>query len=149
LLRQTGGALVETAFVVGILVVPLILGTTDMAAMMYASIEISNAAHAGALTAMSGTATNSAIQTAAQAEAGDFLASNVTATPSAYYACSAAEGGTQYTTLALATAGCTGTGNHTIHFVQVVVSAPVTLPFSCCGLASPVTLSATSVMEVE
>lgn len=149
LLRQTGGALVETAFVVGILVVPLILGTTDGATLMYASIEISNAAHAGALAAMSGTATNTAIQTAAQVEAGDFLAANVTATPSSYYACSAAEGGTQYSTSALATAGCSGTGNHSIHFVQVLVSAPVKLPFVCCGLTSPVTLNATSVMEVE
>jgi len=149
LLQQTGGALVETAFVVAFLVVPLILGTTDVATMMYASIEVSNAAHAGALPAMHGTRSNAALQTAAQAEAGDFLAANVTVTPSNYYACSVAEGGAQYATLALATAGCTGTGNHSIHFVQVLVSAPVTLPFACCGLTSPLTLNSKSVMEVE
>jgi Flp pilus assembly protein TadG len=148
-LQQTGGALLETALVVGFLVVPLILGTTDMAALVYASIEISNAAHAGALAAMSGTNTNAAIQTAAQVEAGDYPAANVIATPTAYYACSAAQGGTQYSTQALATAGCTGTGNHSVRFVQVQVSAQVPLPFSCCGLSSPVTLNAKSVMEVE
>jgi Flp pilus assembly protein TadG len=149
LLQQTGGALVETAFIVAFLVIPLILGTTDMATLMYASIEISNAAHAGALTAMSGSNSNATIQAAAQAEAGDFLAANVTTTPSAYYACSAAEGGTQYSTLALATAGCTGTGNHSVHFVQVLVSVPVNLPFQCCGMTSPVTLNSQSIMEVE
>jgi Flp pilus assembly protein TadG len=148
-LQETGGALAETALMVALVAVPLVLGTTDMATLVYASIEIAGAAHAGALAAMSGTNTNAAIQTAAQAEAGDFLAANVTATPSAYYACSAAESGTSYTTLASATTNCTGTGNHPIHFVEVVVSAPVTLPFHCCGLTSPVTLNSSSVMEVE
>jgi len=122
-----------------------------MAVLIYSSIEIANAAHAGVMYGM--TAPNLAADTAnitlaAQNEASDFGA-NLTVTPTAYYACATDQGGAQYASSTAATTACTGTGNSSLEYVQVVVSAPVTLPFSCCGLKSPVTLTRSSVMEVE
>jgi len=148
LLDETGGAFAETILVTFFLVIPLILGTADMGTLMYDSIEVSNAAHAGALTAMDGTNTSANIQAAALADAPD-LASSMIATNTQYYACSVAEGGTTYSTLASATTGCTGTGNHPVQFVKVTVSATLTLPYHCCTLPATLPLGATSVMEVQ
>jgi Flp pilus assembly protein TadG len=151
-LRGDGGsALVETALMLSIFGVPLLLGTVDMATVIYRSIEISNAAHAGAMYGMqSASYANQTAQmtTVAQAEATDF-GTNLNVTPTMYFACSAAQSGTQYTVLATANASCTGSLGHTLAFVQVVASAPVTLPFTCCGLPASITVSRTSVMEVE
>lgn len=155
---ESGNAIVEMAVILAFLGPPLLFGTTDMAMLLYSSIEISNAAHAGAMFAMTdpNVATDTAdITLAAQADASDY-GTKLTVTPTAYYACSSAQDGVQYpvTTdgsgLASAVAACPSTAvNHYLEYVQVVVSAPVTLPFSCCGLKSPVTLTRSSVMEVE
>ena len=39
-------------FMIGVIGVPLLLVTTDLATIVYGSIEISNAAHAGAMYGM-------------------------------------------------------------------------------------------------
>jgi Flp pilus assembly protein TadG len=159
---ESGQALVEMMFMIGVIGVPLLLVTTDLATIVYASIEVSNAAHAGTMCGMaSATAASqtSTITTAAQNEAADFSTSNLTITPTTYYACSSAEGGTQYTgtgnqvnstALNNVSAVCpSGAANHYLEFVQVVVSATVTPPFHCPGTPSTYTLNSTSVMEVE
>jgi Flp pilus assembly protein TadG len=148
---ETGAAVVELALIVSIFFVPLILGTTDMAGLVYDSIEISSAAHAGAMAGMVNSAQaqdNSAITTAAQAEASDFVSNNVTVTPTVYYTCNTAQGGTQYSTQTAANLACTSP-SYPIEFVQVTVSAPVALPFYCFGIPSSVTLKGESVMEVQ
>ena len=149
--EERGDAIIEVAAVVAFLCPPLLIGTTEMASVVYASIEVSNAAHAGALYAMqsSANATNtSAITTAAQNEAADY-GTSLTVTPTTYYACSSAEDGTQYATQSLATTGCTGTGNHGLLFASVKVSAPITPPFHFSALLQTYTVVNTSVMEVE
>jgi hypothetical protein len=155
-----GSALVELGLVVSILGLPVLLGSTDIATLIYGSIEIENAAHAGAMYGMQGTCCilqTAAITTAAQNEAADF-GTKLTVTPTSYYACSASQGGTQWTgtgnvidstSLATAKTNCTGTSGHVLSFVKVVASAPITLPFHCCGLPSSVTLRRTSVMESQ
>lgn len=148
---DSGNAVIELAIIMAFLGPPLLLGTADLAALIYGSIEVSNAAHAGVMYAMTDSNLASAtakIQTVAQNEASDFL-TNLTVTPSIYYACATNQGGTQYSDSTTATAACTGTGNSGLEFVRVDVSAPVTLPFSCCGLPAAVTLKSSSVMEVE
>jgi Flp pilus assembly protein TadG len=156
---------VELALIVSILGLPLLLGIADMGMLVYSAIEIADAAHAGAMygiTSASAASETSNMIAAAQADAPNFVnglgASTLTVTPTSYYACSVAEGGTQYTpaeygsiTLAqaAANAACTPSPNHALYFVQVVASAPVTLPFHCCGLPATFTMSSTSVMEVE
>jgi len=150
--RSDGGAFVELALLMSFFGAPLMAGTAEIAFMLYDSIEVANAAHTGALYGMMSStfaADSSGIQAAAKEEAAD-LGSSLTVTPTAYYACSSAVDGTQYTTQAAATTACTGTGNHSLEFVQVVATANVSLPISVPGLLpSPITLSNTSVMEVE
>jgi hypothetical protein len=48
LLGESGASLVEVSLVIGILAPALLLGTAGAAGFVYASIEVSNAAHAGA-----------------------------------------------------------------------------------------------------
>ena len=44
---DAGSALIELALMVGLLGVPLLLGTGEIAPLVYDSAEITNAAHAG------------------------------------------------------------------------------------------------------
>lgn len=158
---DSGQALAEFAVILGVIGVPLLLGTTDLAFLVYDSIEVSSAAHAGAMygmTSASAASETSSIVAAVQSEAADFASSSLTIAPTTYYACSAAEGGTQYTgsnnqvnsvALANAAAACpAGAANHYLEFVQVNVSASVTPPFHCPGLPSTFQLNSQSVMEV-
>src|ERR1035441_5027182 len=133
---ESGSALVEVAFLMAALSVPMILVTIDAGSMTMYSIEVSNAVHTGAMAGMAPapsdanlTATKATIITATQADATDF-GTNLTVTPVYYYACSAATDGTQYTgslanALAAATAACPASNpaNHYLEFVQVNDSA--------------------------
>jgi Flp pilus assembly protein TadG len=147
---ESGNALVETALVLGIFGVPLFYGTSDLAVWTSSTIEIDNAAHAGALFGMQDSsasyAGNSAgIQAAAQSEAGSF-GTSLTTTSTKLYACASSQD-TQYPTLD-STPSCSGTGDYKVEFIQVVASAPLTLPFHCCGMPQPLTLTSTSEMQV-
>jgi Flp pilus assembly protein TadG len=149
---ESGGALAEVAFIVAILVPPLLLGVADMATVLYFSIEVSTAAHAGAMYGMQNSVLavdTTHITTAAKAEAHDFAAANVTVTPTTYWVCNTAQGGTTYATSAAATSPCTSASAYPLEFVKVVVSAPVSPPFHCCGIPATITLSNASVMEVQ
>jgi Flp pilus assembly protein TadG len=151
---DSGGALLELALVAGLLGVPLLLGTAEMGILAYDSIEITDAANAGALYGMQSStfaANTSGITTAAQADATNF-GTGLSVTPTTYYVCATAVTGTQYTGTngqTNATAACTGAGNHVLQFVQVGTSASVTPPIQCPGLPKTFTLNGTSVMEVE
>jgi Flp pilus assembly protein TadG len=151
---DNGSALVEVALFLSLVGVPMLLGTADLGWVVYDSSEIANAAHAGAMYGMQSLTyaeNNSGITTAARAEAADF-GTNLSVSPTTYYACSLAVNGTKYTGTNAetnATAGCTGSENHPLEFVQVVTSATITPNIHWPGLPATFTLSATSVMEVE
>jgi Flp pilus assembly protein TadG len=149
-----GSALIELAFIFAILGVPLLAGTAQMGLLVYDSIEVVNAAHAGALYGMQSltyASNTSGIQTAARNDATDF-GTALTVSSSTYYACSNAIGGTQYTgtnAQSNANTACTGSGNHALEFVQVNTSASVTPAIHWPGLPSSYTLRGTAVLEVE
>ena len=148
---DSGSSLLEVAIILAFLGGPLAVGTAESAFLVYDSIEISNAAHAGAMYGMTSNtnASNSAaITTAAQDEATDF-GTNLSVTPTVFYACSQAISGTQYATSASASSACTGSGDHPLEFIQVAVSDSVTPPVHLPVLPSTYTLTSTSVMEVE
>jgi Flp pilus assembly protein TadG len=169
LLGESGQALVENALVISFLGIPLLCGTFDMATLIYGNIEVANAAHAGAIYGMLTVADatdTTGITNAAEAELKPDFAAAITAgtvivTPSIFYVCSNAQSITKtgnsygftttYSTLTAARAVCaSGTAtNHPLEYIQVQVQAPLTLPFHCCGLPNPVTLSSTSMAEVE
>jgi Flp pilus assembly protein TadG len=141
---------VELGLMLALVGVPLFLGVVHFAWLLADSIIVANAAHAGAEYAMTSStfAEDTAnIRTAAQQDALAF-GTNLTVTPTIFYACSNAISGTQYTTQAAANTGCTGS-SHALEFIQVVASASVTPPCTLPGFASTVTLSSTSIMEVE
>ncbi len=152
--NENGNALVELGVVFGILSVPFLLGTGEMGIVVYDSIEISNAANAGAsygMQSLTNAANTASITSAAQAEATNF-GTALAVTPTTYYACATAVAGTQYTgasAQSTATAACTGTGNRAIEFVQVKTSATVTPSIHCPGLPTSFTLNGFAVMEVE
>jgi Flp pilus assembly protein TadG len=149
--EEAGGALVEIALCIPLIGAPLLIGTVETGMVLYDSIEISNAAHAGtAYGMMSSTfaADSAGMTAAAKGEAAD-LGSLITVTPTTYFACSQSVAGTQYTTQAGANSACTGTSNHSLEFVQVNTSAAVPVPFRVPGLPNSYNLTATSVMEVE
>jgi len=147
-----GNASIELALAFSFLITPLMLGSVEVAYMVYDSIEVSNAASAGAMYGMisSTLASNTAgIQAAAQAEASDF-GSNLSVTPTVYYACSEALGGTQYSTQSAASAACpANASNHYLEFVQVASSVNVQPPVQIPGLPKTWTLQGQSVMEVQ
>ena len=152
---ESGNALVELALVFALLGIPMLLGTVEMGTVVYDSVEISNAANAGALYGMQNAtdaASSAGITTAGRAEAPEF-GSSLTVTPTTFYVCTSAVGGAQYSTgsytQAQATAKCSGTGNHALEFIQVLSSATATPPVHCPGLPKTFTLGGTSVMEVE
>lgn len=149
---DTGTAILELSLILSIFGMPLLLGTAETAMLVYDSIEVSNAAHAGAMYGMMSStfaADNAKITAAAQAEASDF-GSNLTVTPTSFYACSAAIDGAQFATEAAASVACpSGATNHYLQFVQVVTSASVASPIHVVGLPKTITLTGSSVMEVE
>lgn len=151
---ESGSALVELALVVGILGVPFLMGTGEMGILVYYSIEVTNAANAGALYGMRSqtfAADTAGMTTAAQADASDF-GTRLGVTPSTYFVCATAVTGTQYTGTSAktnATAACTGTNNHALQFVQVNTSVTVTPPIKWPAIPSSFTLNGTAAMEVE
>lgn len=150
--RDAGNAALELAFTFGIFGTPLLLGSTEIAMLVYDSIEISNCAHAGAMYGMMSStfaADSAGIQSAAQAEAADF-GSNVTVTPTTYYACSNAVDGTQYSTQPAAATACpANASNHYLQFVNVVASMSITPPVQLPGLQKTWTVKGSSTMEVQ
>jgi Flp pilus assembly protein TadG len=152
---ERGDALIELAVLFSLVGVPLLLGTVQMGFLVYDSVEISNAANAGALYGMQNSgyaASVSGITSAAQAEAADF-GTKLTVTPTTYYACTNAVGGTEYPTSSYtqgqAATHCSGTSNQTLEFIRVITSAAVTPTIHCPGLPTTYTLTDTAVMEVE
>lgn len=148
---ESGSALIELAIILSLLGVPLLLGVIYVGILLSNYIEITDAAHAGALYAMRSSTfaeDTTDIATAARSDASD-LGSNLAVTSSIYYVCSGAQDGPQYTDQASAAAACNGGSSHTLEFVQVTASAPITPPASFPGMPRTMTISGTSTMEVE
>jgi Flp pilus assembly protein TadG len=147
---ERGSAVLELAVFLVFLGPLCLFGTSEMATVTYGSIEVANAAHAGAMYAMQNTTTaanTSSIQAAARAEAADFGA-NLSVASTLYWACATDQSGTTYTTQSAATSACAGSGNHALPFVRVTTSATVTPPFHVPALLASYVVSGTSVMEV-
>ncbi len=151
---ERGSAVVEVAFVFSFMFLPLVAGTAEVGRLVYQSIEVENAAHAGAAYGAQSTtlaASTSGITTAAQEEAADFGAS-LGVTPTIYYVCSLAVTGTKYTganAASNAASGCTGTGNRPLEFLQVSTSVTVTPFAKLKALPTSFTLKGQSATEIQ
>lgn len=148
---DAGSALVELAFFLSLIGLPLLFATDYFGTQMIDQIDIDNAAYAGAMFGMRSSAyadDGTDITTAAQEDSSIF-GSNLTVASSAVYVCSLTIAGTQYTSQAAATTACTGTNNHVLQLVKVTASASVTPALTVPGLPRTQTLSSTVIMEVE
>lgn len=151
---ESGNALVELALILAFFAAPLLLGTAEVGLLVYDSLEVANAAAAGARYAMQSTtyaADLSGITTAAQEEATDFGAA-LTVTPSVFYVCSSAITGTRYTgsdAESAANSACTSGSNHALQFVELTTSASVSPLIHFVGLPAIFSLKGDSIMEIE
>jgi len=139
------------ALCISIFGIPILFGTVDLGGMVYNSIEISSAAHAGVMYGMISStfaADPAGVITAATNDAPD-LNSVLVVTPTVYYACSQSLGGSQYASQSAANLACTGSSNHSLEFVKVFATATVHPAIRCPGLPATYTLVGVSVMEVE
>jgi Flp pilus assembly protein TadG len=148
--RESGQALVETAMVLPLLFL-LILGIGSSGICLYYWIEISNAAHAGAVYGIqnsSNASSSSGIQYVARQDASDF-GSNLTVTSTPSYVCTASLNGTSYSSSSSAITACGGSA-YVAELITVTTSASVSLPLSApaLGFPSSYTLTGRSVMEV-
>lgn len=147
---ETGSALIELAISLSVFGIPLFLGTIYAGVLLFDSIELANAAHAGALYGMQSStyaSDSTGITAATQAESPD-LGAAIGVTPTVFFACSSAIDGARYSTQTDAASACTGS-SHPLEFIQVTATYSAT-PFArIAGMQQTVNLTSTSVMEVE
>jgi len=154
---ESGNALIELAMIFTFLGIPMLWGTSQMGVLVYDSIEVSNAANAGAVYGAKDTthaANTAGITTAAQADATDFPRANMgnsalTVTSNYFYYCANAVGGANPKLSTNASCGAAGTSNETMEFVQVTTSATVTPILKFPGVPSSYTVRGNAVLTVQ
>jgi Flp pilus assembly protein TadG len=149
--RERGSSLVEAGLVATFVLIPLLLGSIDFGRAFFVSIEVANAARAGA---QYGAQSQAAMQDsanivlAAQKEAPDVAAACgagknacwVGGYPQSAWGCECsnqtlATGGTPNST------ACTCTGGHVVDYVLVTTKATYTPMFNMFGWFKPITLN--------
>lgn len=146
---QEGNSLVELAMVLPLFVI-MLFGVLEFGRLMYAAIEVANAANAGALYAaqnLVAASNTSAIQTAASNDGSDLIAWNqngVTATATTTCKCS---NGTA-TTCAAAASTCVSPA-HPEEFVQVKTQSVIDPLFYLPGLPHSYTLKGQAMVRVQ
>jgi Flp pilus assembly protein TadG len=146
---ESGQTLVEFALVLPLLVL-FAIGAVEMGRLVYMSIGVSNAAHAGAQYGCQNGAHAgdvAGMQTAAAADAPDLVGAtngNLTTTPTSYCQCS--DGSSANSSCTTNPPACTGT--HLVQFVSVSTTATYTPWFPYPGIPSSVALHGSAVMQV-
>lgn len=138
---ESGTGLIELALMLPVFFL-LLLGVADFGRAYYLAIEVSNAAHAGALYGSQNSTDTAGMQKAAVADAQDvpnFTTSAVTAT----YGCECSDGSSSV-------ASCTTTpscANNVVDYVQVNTSMSYSVLFPYPGIPSPLILHGSSRMR--
>jgi Flp pilus assembly protein TadG len=154
---ERGSSLVEAALLAIFVLIPLLIGAIDFGRACYVSIEVANAARAGAQygsQSQVAMADSTHIATVAENEAPDIsLACGgganpcwVSGYPKSAWGCecsntSTASGGTVGST------SCTCPSGHVVDFVLVTTKATYTPIFNFRGLFSPITLNSQAKMR--
>jgi Flp pilus assembly protein TadG len=143
---DSGQAFVELALVLPVFVL-LLVGAVELGRLAYASIEVSNAARAGAAYGSQNhiTASDTAnIRLAATKDSPEVTSVSAVVTQACY--CSNAPG----TGITCSTAGSTCTSpDRILEDVQVTTTAPVQTLFGFPGVPSTVTLRGQAIMRVQ
>lgn len=145
---ESGQALLEFVLVLPLLLL-FVLGAVDLGRLAYMSVEVSNAAHAGAQYGCQNAADAgnvAGMQAATVADAPDLVGSNngnLTATATSYCQCS---DGSSANSSCSNPPACAGT--HLVEFVRVSTTANYTPWFPYPGIPSSVTLHGSAVMQI-
>jgi Flp pilus assembly protein TadG len=145
---ESGQTLVEFALVLPLLLL-FAIGAVDLGRLVYMSVGVSNAAHAGAQYGCQNGADagdTAGMQTAAAADAPDLVGANngnLTTTATSYCQCS---DGSSANSSCTTPPACTGT--HMVEFVSVSTTANYSPWFPYPGIPSSVTLHGSAVMQV-
>lgn len=145
---EAGQALVEFILAVPLLLL-LVAGVVDLGRLVYMSVGVANAAHAGAQYGCQNRAAAGDIggmQTAAANDAPDLVGAgngNLTTTAGSYCQCS---DGSSPNSSCTAPPACTGT--HLVEFVSVTTAGTYTPWFPYPGVPASVTLHGSAVMQV-
>jgi Flp pilus assembly protein TadG len=139
---ESGTALIELALMTPVLFL-LLFGVADFGRAYYLTIEVSNAAHTGALYGSQNPTDITGMKAAAVADAQDvpnFTTSAVTAT----YGCECSDGSSAVLSCTTTPKGC---ANNIVDYVQVNTSVSYSAIFPYPGIPSPLTLSGSSRMR--
>ena len=147
--RQDGHSLVALSFVLPLLMTPL-LAVVEFGPLFYASIEVANAARAGAAYGAQNLVTasdSSGMVAAAKSDGSDILnwrSSGLTATATQYCVCAS---GTA-TSCASAASNC-ASPTHALQYVQVATQEAYAPPVRVPGLPTSFTLRGQAIMRVN
>jgi Flp pilus assembly protein TadG len=144
---ESGQSLVELALIVPIFAL-LILGAAEFGQMVYAAIEISNAARAGVAFGSQTAATaaqTALIQQAAINDAPDIAGLNATAITF----CSCSNTASTHIDCSSAQSTCAASGNHALTYVQVNTSATIAPLIHYPGISGGFTMYGQAIMRVE
>jgi len=138
--------------------IPMLWGTSQMGIIVYDSIEVSNAANAGALYGsenISNANNPTKIQAAAQADATDFPSKSLSnsalaVTTNHFYFCADKISGDPTAELTVPdSCSASGTAHESVEFVQVQTSATVTPILKFPGVPSSYTVTGHAVLAVQ
>jgi Flp pilus assembly protein TadG len=140
--HKSGNAAIEFALIAPVLA-SVLVAMTDLGIALYESMEVNNAAQAGAQYAITKGWNSTAIQNAVTSASS---LSGISASPAPAQSCGCASG----TSVTAATCGATCAGGATAGtYVTVSAQAQYATLFSYPGLANPMTLSAQSTVRIE
>jgi len=142
---ESGQALVELGLSMGVLIL-LVVGAAEFGRLGYSTIEVANAARAGAAYGMQNHATAANVTAMATAATNDAVdVPTMTATAVSLCACSNALSTTSTCTTSFS---CSGT-NRVVEYVQVTTTAAVPTVFKYPGAPTTYTLHGVATMRVE
>lgn len=131
--RQEGSSIVETAFLMPVLLF-ICAGAVDFGRAYYLAIEVSSAAHAGALYGSQNIADTAGMIAAAKLDAPDVP--GLVVTP--LYGCECYDGSNVSASCTSAPTGCSG--NNYVNYAHITTSATYTPIFPYPGIPSPIPL---------
>lgn len=146
--EEAGQALVELALTMPLLIL-LLIGAAELARVVYAAIEVSNAARAAAAFAAQNATTatyTASMQTIASADAANLTAVNLAWTPTCQ--CAMAGMASGITCSAASSTACTTGGGYVVQTLTITTSTSFDPIIHLPGLPSTFTLYGHAVQEV-
>jgi len=144
--QECGASLVEFALVLPFLLL-LLLGVIDLGRAYYLSIEVCNAAYAGALYGTQNPTDTTGMKAAALADVPDLSTGSNAMTPNAYAGCECTDGSSATTPCPATPPSCPSPA-FLVNYVQVTTSYNYKALFPWPGVPSPLSLRGSAWLRV-